>query len=96
MDLDSNRDGNFDSMSFYQPPLRSWSSVLTAPAAISRLDQDFDGVFEIEIKMSTTAQLLSIAIDSDGDGSFERVLTGDDAAAEMKRIRERNAEILHQ
>ncbi len=95
IESDRNRDGRIDGKEIYQPPI-AWRRAAAVSPSEAWLDQDFDGIFELEVKMSRGGELLSLGMDSDGDGTFERVLTGDVAAEEMKRVRERNAEIIEQ
>ncbi|GMU67321.1 MAG: hypothetical protein AMXMBFR36_35950 [Acidobacteriota bacterium] len=93
IDSGRNRDGRVDAEVVFRPTV-AWERAASVSPSESWLDQDLDGAFEIGVKKSRGGELLSLGVDTDGDGTFDRVIAGEDAAVEMKRVRARNAVII--
>lgn len=89
---DRNRDGRPDGREVFLPPV----SEIT-PHTVPRfawLDQDLDGRMEVAVESRPSGEVVAVRFDSDGDGTFDRVVEGEDAVKERERIRARSGEIL--
>lgn len=79
---DRNRDGRVDARTVFDSPIDP--VMILAPRSADYttwLDQGFDGKFELEIRWQKTSKATSVGIDTNGDGTYDKVLTGNEADA---------------